>query len=118
VRQRLSFSPKSRITAAEEKDAPYFYDGFDASLVQNGNAFVADSNFILVLQKEKPRAVRLCLSGDRGTTVAFGDSRRTISQSCDVLKFPFGTNSALLPFLRFEVDGHCRIQWAELVSTL
>ena len=68
VRQRLSFLPKSRIDATEEKDAPYFYDGFDASLTASGDAFTAGSDFILVLQGDAPRTVRLCLSGDRGTT--------------------------------------------------
>ena len=29
LRQRLEFAPKSRIDAANEHDAPYFYDGFD-----------------------------------------------------------------------------------------
>ena len=29
IRKRLEFSPKPRIDAADEQDAPYFYDGFD-----------------------------------------------------------------------------------------
>ena len=115
VRQRLSFSPKSRIDATEEKDAPYFYDGFDGSLAPNGGAVTANSDFILVLQNETPRSVRLCLSGDHGTTIAFGGLREPVPVSQSVINFPFDANSGTLPFLRFQLEGRCQVRWAELL---
>ena len=114
VRQRLSFLPKSRIDAADEKDAPYFYDGFDAGLTASGNAFTANSDFTLVLQGAAPRTVRLCLSGDRGTTVELAGCRHPVPQSWSVVIFPLDTNSNSSPFLQFQADGPCRVQWAEL----
>ena len=114
VRQRLSFLPKSRIDATEEKDAPYFYDGFDASLAASGNAFTANSDFTLVLQGDSPRTVRLCLSGDRGTTIELTGCRQPVPQSWSVVNFPLDANSSSLPFLQFQSDGPCRVQWAEL----
>jgi acetyltransferase-like isoleucine patch superfamily enzyme len=114
VRQRLSFSPKSRIDATEEKDAPYFYDGFDASLTASGDAFAAGSNFVLALHANTPRAVRLCLSGDRGTTLELAGHRQPVSQSWGVVTFPLDPNSNSLPFLQFQADGPSRVQWAEL----
>ena len=114
VRQRLPFLPKSRIDATEEKDAPYFYDGFDASLTASGDAFTAGSDFILVLQGDAPRTVRLCLSGDRGTTVELAGCRHPVPQSWSVVIFPLDTNSNSSPFLQFQADGPCRVQWAEL----
>jgi acetyltransferase-like isoleucine patch superfamily enzyme len=114
VRQRPSFLPKSRIEATEEKDAPYFYDGFDASLIASGDAFTAGSDFILVLQGDAPRTVRLCVSGDRGTTLELAGSRQPVPQSWGVLTFPLDLNSNPLPFLQFQADGLCKVQWAEL----
>jgi acetyltransferase-like isoleucine patch superfamily enzyme len=114
VRERLSFSPKSRINAGEEKDAPYFYDGFDASLAPTGNAFTANSDFILALQNEASQSVRLCLSGNRETMLAFGGHRLQVPQGWNVLEFPLHKNTSL-PFLKFQVEGRCMVQWAELV---
>jgi acetyltransferase-like isoleucine patch superfamily enzyme len=114
VRQRLSFLPKSRIDATEEKDAPYFYDGFDASLTASGDAFTAGSDFILVLQGDAPRTVRLCLSGDRGTTLELAGRRQPVPQSWGVVSFPLDPKSNSLPFLQFQADGPSRVQWAEL----
>jgi acetyltransferase-like isoleucine patch superfamily enzyme len=114
VRQRLSFLPKSRIDAIEEKDGPYFYDGFDTNLTARGNAFTAGSDFILALQGDAPRTVRLCLSADLGTTLELAGCRQSVPQNWGVVNFPLDPNSNLLPFLRFQADGPCRVQWAEL----
>ena len=40
--------------------------------------------------------------------------RQPVPQSWSVVIFPLDTNSNSLPFLQFQADGHCRVQWAEL----
>lgn len=115
IRQRLSFTPKSRIDAADERDAPYFYDGFGTSLASRANAFAANSDFILALQHHTPRTVRLCLIGERGTTIAYDRHRRPVPESWGVVDFAVDSGSSSLPFLRFQVDGTCQVRWAELL---
>jgi acetyltransferase-like isoleucine patch superfamily enzyme len=115
ARQRLQFVPKSRIEAANENDAPYFYDGFGGDLLPNGGAFAASSAFILALQSEAARAVRLGLEGEDGVIGLEGQCQ-SVPKGWSVVEFPLGQTSRLSPFLRFQLDGHCRIKWAELVA--
>ena len=115
VRQRLHFSPKSRIDASNENDAPYFYDGFGGDLLSNEGAFSASSEFILALQSDTARAIRLCLQGKNGV-IGFDGQNQSTPKSWGVVEFALGQNSRSLPFLRFHLDGRCQIKWAELVT--
>lgn len=115
VRQRLHFSPRSRIDASNENDAPYFYAGFSGDLLSNEDAFFASSGFIVALQSETARAIRLCLQGENGVISLEGQSQST-PKSWGVVEFALGQNSRSLPFLRFHLDGRCQIKWAELVA--
>jgi acetyltransferase-like isoleucine patch superfamily enzyme len=114
VKQRLPFVPKSRIDVADEADWPYFYDGFDLSLAANESEFVAISDFVLAMHHPRPRAIRLCLRAESGD-IGFAGHRQHLPRQLGVLEFELGTELLDLPFLRFQVNGHARIRWAELV---
>jgi len=112
VRKRLEFAPKARIEA-NERDAPYFYDGFDLTLPRGQDDFAAESDFILALQHPNARAVRLCVSG-LGGEITFGDQSRPIPPERSIVEFSIDHARTVLPFLPFHVSSICRIQWAEL----
>src|SRR5581483_1181652 len=114
VRQRLDFSPKARIDADNEYDAPYFYDGFDLMRAQDGPMRASGPEFTLALNSPTPRAVRLAASGD-DVGISLGQARQTINGERTVLEFPIENADATLPFLRFKADGALAVHWAELV---
>jgi acetyltransferase-like isoleucine patch superfamily enzyme len=114
VKQRLAFAPKSQIMAADEHDWPYFYDGFDLSLNAGETDFYANSDFVLVLEHPRPRAIRLHLSAGRGQ-IGFSDRGQTMSRGSHCVEFELQADRVDMPFLRFQVDGECRIRCAELV---
>jgi acetyltransferase-like isoleucine patch superfamily enzyme len=114
VKQRLAFAPKSRIVATDENDWPYFYDGFALSLRANEQAFVASSDFTLALEHPGARVIRLLLGESEGE-IGFAGHRRSLPRRSDMLEFELAPQLGQMPFLRFEVDGCCRIHSAELV---
>jgi len=114
VKQRLAFVPKSRIDASIESDWPYFYDGFDLSLAEGQNEFVAKSDFVLAMQHPHPRAIRLCLAADSGD-IGFAGLQKSLTKQPGILEFEIKPGSPTFPFLSFKIDGGCRIRWAELV---
>ena len=85
----------------QRKKTPYFYDGFDAGLTASGDELTAGSDFILVLQGDAPRTVRLCLSGMAEQRLSFAGCRQPVPQSWGVVSFPLDPNSNSLPFLQF-----------------
>jgi hypothetical protein len=112
IRQRLEFAPKPRIDAANEYDAPYFYDGFDLARAHDGE-WVAASDFILALGRPNARAVRLFVSG--AGELRFSGETRPMAATPSVVEFDLTPGTADLPFLNFRADGGCRVRWAELV---
>lgn len=112
IRQRLEFSPRQRIDAANEQDAPYFYDGFDLARAHDGE-WVAPSDFTLALGRPNARAVRVCASGTGA--LRFAGETRSMPPTSSVMEFDLTPGMADLPFLNFRADGGCRVQWAELV---
>jgi acetyltransferase-like isoleucine patch superfamily enzyme len=111
VRRRLDFAPKARIDATCESDAPYFYDGF-APTADPDQLFAAGT-FVLALHHDAPGAVRLCAFGDGAIT--FDGRREPLPRRSGVVEFPIGTGASHLPFLIFDIDGHCAVRSAELV---
>jgi acetyltransferase-like isoleucine patch superfamily enzyme len=113
VCERLAFSPKPRIDAADEQDAPYVYDGFDLSRRPAPDGLVADAEFTLALQHPNARTVRLCMSG--AGELALADQRKPVPHEPDVVEFGLDSACASLPFLTFRASSDCRVRWAELI---
>jgi hypothetical protein len=70
---------------------------------------------MLALQHPAPRFIRLSMSGERGE-IRFGGERRPLSKEAEIVEFDFADDLKHSPFLRFEVDGSCKIFWAEIVG--
>lgn len=112
VRKRLEFSPKARIEAADEHDAPYFYDGFDLTQPP-GDAWTAAGGFTLALSHTDPRVLRMGVSGDG--QLCFAGVAQAIGATTRVVEFDATSHAATLPFLHLRANGRCRVYWAELI---
>lgn len=112
LRKRSEFAPKSRIDAADEHDAPYFYDGFDLTRPVRDQAWVTDGDFTLALAHANPRLLRIGLSGTG--TVRFAGAARRFDTSVSVVEFDVTPDTAKMPFLQLRADGRCQVHWAEL----
>jgi carbonic anhydrase/acetyltransferase-like protein (isoleucine patch superfamily) len=112
LRKRLEFVPKLRIDAANEHDAPYFYDGFDLTRSAAG-AWTATGGFSLALAHPNPRALRLGLSGNGAVRLA-GETQ-DVGPESRIVEFDLAGRAGTLPFLHLHADGQCQVQWAELV---
>lgn len=113
LRKRLEFSPKARIDAADERDAPYFYDGFDLTRGAKDGAWVAAGDFTLALAHPDPRLLRIGLSGTGG--LSFAGGARAVDTDSGVVEFDVAGRDVTLPFLQLHADGRCQVRWAELV---
>jgi acetyltransferase-like isoleucine patch superfamily enzyme len=111
--KRLEFSPKARIDAANETDAPYFYDGFDLTRQVSDGAWIAGGDFTLALAHPNPRVMRIGLSG--AGQLFFGGVTQVIDAASGVVEFDIASHHAMLPFLQLRADGRCQVRWAELV---
>lgn len=111
LRKRLEFAPKPRIDAADELDAPYFYDGFDLTRPAEG-AWVAYGDVTLALSHPDPRVLRICASGNG--QLGFAGTMQRIEAPSSVVEFDIATHVATLPFLRLRTEGRCQLHWAEL----
>jgi acetyltransferase-like isoleucine patch superfamily enzyme len=112
VRKRLEFDPKSRIDAANEHDAPYFYDGFDLTQ-RDGDAWSAVGSFTLALLHPNPHVLRMQVSGDG--QLCFGGVTQAIGAISKVVEFDATPHAGTLPFLHLCAHGRCQIFWAELI---
>lgn len=113
MRQRLVFAPKTRIDAADEEDAPYFYDGFDVGRMPAQDGLAADAEFTVALDRPDAQGVRLCVSGSGD--LALGDQRHHVPREPAVVAFDLGAAHERLPFLTFRVSSDCRVRWTELI---
>ncbi len=113
LRKRLEFSPKPRIDAADELDAPYFYDGFDLTRAATAGAWIATGDFTLALAHPHARTLRIEVSGIGNVSIA--DSRHVIGNGREILEFDITDSALRPPFLQLHADGRCRVHWAELV---
>ena len=116
LRKRLEFAPKARIDAADEHDAPYFYDGFDLTRpvsdgASNGTR-VAEGDFTLALAHPNPRILRIGVSG--AGRIGFAGVSQVFDASARVVEFEIVPSAATMPFLHLRADGRCQVHWAEL----
>ena len=112
IRKRLEFAPKPRIDAANEQDAPYFYDGFDLGRPHDGE-WIAASDFTLALDRPNARGVRLSASGIG--ELRFAGEMRPMAATPSIMEFDLKPGTSDLPFLNFRADRGCRVRWAELI---
>jgi acetyltransferase-like isoleucine patch superfamily enzyme len=111
LRKRLEFSPKSRIDAADEHDAPYFYDGFDLAHGAPDGAWVTGGDFTLALAHPSSRILRVGLAGAGRLSMSGVD--QSVEADSGVVEFNLA-GRATLPFLHLHADCRCQVRWAEL----
>jgi len=114
VKERLRFASKSKIVAGEERDWPYFYDGFDLSLRAGEDAFAVESDFILAMRHAGARAIRIWASGEN-CSIGFRGTHWSLPARPEFVQFELDADSSEGPFFEFSVSGRCHVRGAELV---
>ena len=116
LRQRLEFAPKSRIDAADEHDAPYFYDGFDLTRpVSDARATALGSPTATSRWRSLIPIRASCASGCPAPAGLASRERRSRStRACAWSSSTLPRSAATLPFLQLRADGRCQVHWAEL----